>query len=173
MKHVRQQTNWCMRPNRSAQWSHYRTFVVCVTSQCLSEPQIKLDAPTVSTDRTAVGSRSSTTRSVTRWKLGPVDNSLLFNQLPIPVSFRCLELGSPSVDYATGPVSIFHNGFVITSPRKLRTGSLISIRMRMPPEKKGERFWDTRCLGRVVAEQKLKDGGLAYKIEFEIADLPA
>ena len=101
-----------------------------------------------------------------------VDYSSVFNHLPIPVSFRSLDVGHKFVEYSTCLISLFQNGFVITSPRKLRVGSLLSIRMRMPPEVLGGVYWHRRCAGRVVAEQRANGGSLAYKVEFEPPSLP-
>lgn len=92
-------------------------------------------------------------------------NKTLFNQLPIPVSFRCYEIDLGAVEYSTQAVSIFHNGFVITSPQKLRKGSLLLVRLRMPPESFGGGFWESRCVGRVVAEHPPNDGELRYRVE--------
>lgn len=89
----------------------------------------------------------------------------LFDQHPIPVSFRCLE--STGFEHTTTVVSIFPNGFVITSPRILPAGATISLRMRVPPRKPGGIFSETRCKARVVGEQNLKDGALAYKVELD------
>jgi len=92
-------------------------------------------------------------------------HSLLSNRLPIPVSFRCSEVGSAAVEYTTQAVSIFQKGFVITSPEKLEIGSLLSLRLRVPPEVSGGPFWESHCAGaRVVAEQLLKGGELGYRV---------
>lgn len=96
-----------------------------------------------------------------------VDKSSVFSDLPIPVSFRSLDIGYQFTEYPTGLVSLFQNGFVISSPRKLRLGSLLSIRMRMPPERPGGNFSHHRCAGRVVAEQRVEGGALGYKVVFE------
>lgn len=96
-----------------------------------------------------------------------VDESPTFNRLPIPISFRSLDFGHRFVEYPTGLVSLFQNGFVITSPRKLRLGSLLSIRMRMPPETPGGNSSHRRCAGRVIGEQRVSNGELGYKVVFE------
>jgi hypothetical protein len=36
-------------------------------------------------------------------------------QLPVSVSFRCLGTGCDTIEYSTRVVSIFQNGFVISS----------------------------------------------------------
>lgn len=92
--------------------------------------------------------------------------SLLF-QLPVPVSFRCLDCDLDEGELATQVVSIFQNGFVISSPRKLRAGCLVSLRLRVPTAT--GLFQETRCEGRVISEQTLKEGGLGYRVEIETA----
>lgn len=89
------------------------------------------------------------------------------NHLPIPVSFRSFDIGHGFVEYPAGLVSLFQNGLVISSPRKLRLGSLLSVRMRMPPETPGSNFSHRRCAGRVVAELRVNNGALGYKVVFE------
>jgi len=93
--------------------------------------------------------------------------SPVLDHLPIPVSFRSLDIGHGFVEYPTGLVSLFQNGCVLSSPRKLRLGSLLSIRMRMPPETPGGYFAHRRYAGRVVAEQRVHGGALGYKVMFE------
>ena len=76
-------------------------------------------------------------------------------------------------EYATQVISIFQNGFVISSPRRLPIGCLLSLRLRLPPEFVSGPFGEMRCTGHVVGEQSLKDGALGYKVEIESATLPA
>ncbi len=103
-----------------------------------------------------------------------VAHALAFNtDLPLPVSFRSFDISNGFIEYSTSLVSFFHDGLVITSPRKLRQGSLLSIRMRMPPERLGGDFWHCRCTGRVIAEQRVNGDELGYKVEFETSWLPA
>lgn len=83
-----------------------------------------------------------------------------------------MEHGSENVEYATNTVSIFPNGFVLTSPRKLKLGSALSLKLRLPPESPGCPFRESGCMGCVMAEQKLEDGTLGYRVEIEAA-LPA
>jgi len=93
-------------------------------------------------------------------------------ELPIPVSFRCLDPGTAAIDYATQVFRIFQNGFVITSPRKLRIGSLLSLRLRIPLELEDGVLRELRCPGRVVAEEARNGGELQYRVEVENATLP-
>jgi hypothetical protein len=92
--------------------------------------------------------------------------------MPTAVSFRCLEIGSEDVEYATKTIGLFPNGFVMSSPRKLRVGSLLSLRLRVPPKNIGGTFLEFYCTACVLSEQKLKGGTLGYRVEIE-AGLPA
>ena len=94
-------------------------------------------------------------------------HSLLSNRRPIPISFRCSELGSGAAEYATKAVSIFQNGFVITSPEKLKTGSFLSLRLRVPPEISGGPFWESHCADAVVTEQLLENGEVGYRVKIK------
>lgn len=100
-----------------------------------------------------------------------VVDSAVQNHLPVPVSFRSLDVRYKFVDYATDLVGVFQNGVVITSPKKLYLGALLSIRMRMQPETPRGAVWYRHCLGRVIAEQRVNGGSLGYKIEFESMDI--
>jgi hypothetical protein len=95
------------------------------------------------------------------------DNPTLLSQLAIPVSFCCLELGSDFYEYSTKVLSVFNEGFVITSPKRLRTGSILSLRLRVPSDNLDGRYFENRCTARIVAEQKLKDGGVGYKVQLD------
>ena len=95
------------------------------------------------------------------------EHSFLTGQMAIPVSFCCLELGSDLFEYSTKVLSIFNEGFVITSPRKLWTGTILSLRIRVPSEKPDGIYWETRCIARLVLEQWFKGGGVGYKVEMD------
>jgi hypothetical protein len=89
------------------------------------------------------------------------------SQLAIPVSFCCQELGSDFFEYSTTLVSVFNESFVITSPWRLRKGSVLSLRMRIPSGHFDGTYFENRCAGHVVAEQKLRDGGVGYKVQLD------
>jgi hypothetical protein len=91
----------------------------------------------------------------------------LLSQFPVPVSFWCLELGSDLFEYSTRVLSIFPEGFVITSPRRLKRGSVLSLRLRVPSDEYDGTYFESRCTGCVVAEQRLKDGGVGYKVQLD------
>ena len=38
---------------------------------------------------------------------------------------------------------------------------------RVPSDRLDGTFWESRCIGHVVSEQKLKGGGVGYKVEME------
>jgi hypothetical protein len=99
--------------------------------------------------------------------------SALLSQLPIPVSSCCLGFGEDGFEYSTQVISIFQNGFVISSPRKLRIGSLLSLRLRLPPEFASGPFREMRCTGHVAGEHSLKGEELRYKVELDSSALPA
>jgi hypothetical protein len=95
------------------------------------------------------------------------DNSFLFSQLAVPISFSCLDLTSDSFEYSTKVLSIFDEGFVITSPKRLRKGSVLSLRLRVPSDEIDGKYFENRCTARVVAEQQFKDGGVGYKVQLD------
>ena len=95
-----------------------------------------------------------------------------FSQLPVPVGFHCLELGSDPFEFATQTLSILNDGFVITSPRRLRLGDILSLRLRMPEDPDG-RFWEIRRTARVTAEHPRENGRFVYRVEYEVDLLPA
>jgi hypothetical protein len=92
---------------------------------------------------------------------------LLATQLPIPVSFCCLDLESDFFEYSTRVLSVFNDGFVITSPRRLRRGSFLSLRLRIPSNDFDGTYWEHRCMGRVTAIESRKDREVGYKVELE------
>jgi len=95
------------------------------------------------------------------------DNSFLFSQLAIPVSFCCLDLCSDSFEYSTKVLSIFNEGFVITSPKRLRRGSILSLRLRVPSDKFDGSYFESRCTASVIAEQQFEGGGVGYKVQLD------
>jgi len=88
-------------------------------------------------------------------------------QMAIPVSFWCLELGSDLFEYSTRMVSAFDQGFVITSPRRLRNGSVLSLRLRVQSDEYDGSYFESRCIGCVIAQEKLYDGAIAYKVRLD------
>lgn len=88
-------------------------------------------------------------------------------QLPLPVSFCCLDLESDFREYSTRVLRTFNEGFVITSPRRLRKGSFLSLRLRIPTDEYDGTYWEHRCMGRVIAVESGRDGEAGYKVELE------
>lgn len=96
-----------------------------------------------------------------------------FRQLLVLVGFRCLEPGSDPVEFSTQTLRVLHDGLVITSPRRLHPGEVLSLRLRMPPENPEDRFWELRRTARVIAEQSREHGRFVYRVEYEADRLPA
>lgn len=103
---------------------------------------------------------------------GNEEKSRLLFQLPVPVSFRCLGTGCDAIEYSTEVDSIFQNGFVISSPRVLKVGSSLALKLRLPPEASGGFYHYMRCAARVVQKELVKDGTFTYKVEIETCTLP-
>lgn len=82
-----------------------------------------------------------------------------------PVRFRCLEHGPEHVEQRAEAVCIFPNGFVMLSPSKLRLGSRLALRLRVPPDISGSPFHETRCTGQVLGHHTFLDGTFAYRIQ--------
>ena len=97
----------------------------------------------------------------------------LLRQLPIPLTFSCLGLGSDRFEYVTQALSILPDGFVITSRRKLRIGDSLCLRLRMPPGTPEGSFSEIRRTARVMAELPPKDGNSCYRVEYEFMPPPA
>jgi len=95
------------------------------------------------------------------------EHALPLSQFAIPVSFCCLDLGSDFFEYSTRVVSVFNEGFLITSPRRLRKGSVLSLRMRIPSDRSDVAYFENRRTGHVMAEQKLQDGGVGYRVQLD------
>ena len=86
-------------------------------------------------------------------------------QMPVPVSFSCLGGDTEWINYPTRPLSIFQNGFVITSPCRLRLGSWLVLRILLPPQISGSKPRRIRCAVCVKAGQTMNGGTLGYKVE--------
>jgi len=96
----------------------------------------------------------------------------LATQLPLPISFCCLDLESDFLEYSTRVLNVFNEGYVITSPRRLRKGSFLSLRLRIPTDDYDGTYWEHRSIGRVLAVESGRDGEVGYKVELE-ASLPS
>lgn len=97
----------------------------------------------------------------------------LLRQLPIPLTFSCLGLGSDRFEYATQALSILTDGFVITSRRKLRIGDFLCLRLRMPPGTPEGSFSEIRRTACVIAELPPQDKNFCYRVEYEFIPPPA
>ena len=87
--------------------------------------------------------------------------------LPIPVRFRCFEIGCAGLEVPTQTLNISCSGLFLLSPQRLKVGSKLSLNLRVPTEISGSVFTELRCRGRVVHEQELRDGRLGYGVEIE------
>ena len=91
------------------------------------------------------------------------EHSFLTGKLAIPVSFCCLELGSDFFEYSTKVLSVFNEGFVITSPRRLRMGMVLSLRLRVPSDRLDGKPSRTADIGgRLPRRGGENDNGVAH-----------
>jgi hypothetical protein len=92
-----------------------------------------------------------------------------FHQMQIRIHFRCVEIGSPTEEYATETICISVSWFLMRSPRRLREGSLLALRLQVPTEISGSPYCVHCVTGRVQSEHQLEDGALGYKVTIEQA----
>ncbi|HET6931007.1 MAG TPA: hypothetical protein VFI45_11855 [Candidatus Acidoferrum sp.] len=97
----------------------------------------------------------------------------LLRELPIPLAYSCLALGSDRFEYATRALSILPDGFVITSRRKLRIGDFLCLRLRMPFGTSEGSFSEIRRNARVIAELPPQDNNFCYRVEYDFMPPPA
>lgn len=90
-------------------------------------------------------------------------------QCAIPVHFRCMEVNSEAEEYLTETVRVSQTWLLIKSPHRLRLGSLLSFRLRVPIEISGSPFSEMRGKGLVVSEHRLGDGSMGYKVTIKRA----
>src|ERR1700752_922864 len=91
----------------------------------------------------------------------------LLRQLPIPLAFSFLGLGSDRFEYLTQALSILPDGFVITSRRKLRIGDFLCLRLHMPPGTPEGCFSEIRRTARVMTELAPQDRNFCYRVEYD------
>jgi hypothetical protein len=92
------------------------------------------------------------------------DQRLRAIQLPVPVSFSATGADSDGIEYPTDVIHICQDGFVISSPKKLSLGASLLVKVRRTPLDGSREEW---CSGRVVAEQTIRGGVLAYRVEIQ------
>lgn len=90
--------------------------------------------------------------------------------LSVPVRFRCFETVCKDVEIPTKTLNVSRSGLFISSPLRLGLGSYLSLRLRLPAEVAGGFFNEFKCKGRIVHEQRLKDGTHGYGVEIERAE---
>jgi hypothetical protein len=96
-----------------------------------------------------------------------------YHQAQIRIRFRCVGTGSPNEEYSTETICISASWFLMKSPRPLREGSLLALRLQVPTEISGSAFCVHCVTGRVQSKHQLEDGALGYKVSFEQAPLAA
>jgi hypothetical protein len=92
--------------------------------------------------------------------------------LQIPVRFRCFEIACANLEIPGQTINISRSGLFLISAQRLKVGSSLSLTLRVPTEISGSAFNELRCTGRVVHEQKLKNGTMGYGVEIERMALP-
>jgi hypothetical protein len=92
-----------------------------------------------------------------------------YHQTQIRLHFRCVEIDSPNEEYCSETVCIAVSWFLMKSPRPLREGSLLALRLQVPTEISGSPFCVHCVTGRVQSKHQLEDGALGYKVTFEQA----
>ncbi len=85
----------------------------------------------------------------------------------IPVWFRSPEIDSGAEECSTETICISRKCFVMTSPKRLSIGTVLSLRLRVPIEIPGSARREMRASGRVESEQQLEDGSIGYKVTIE------
>jgi hypothetical protein len=78
-------------------------------------------------------------------------------------------MGSEEIEYATETVKVWLHGFLMRSHKELTTGTVLSLRLRVPREISGSPFSEVHSTGRVVCEHELDDGSVGYLVELERA----
>jgi hypothetical protein len=87
--------------------------------------------------------------------------------LQMPVRFRCFEIARADLEIPGQTINISRSGLFLISAQRLKLGSSLSLTLRVPTEISGSAFNELRCKGRVVHEQKLRDGTMGYGVEIE------
>jgi hypothetical protein len=91
------------------------------------------------------------------------------HQAQIRIHFRCVEMDSQGEEYATETIYISLSWFLMKSPRPLREGSLLALRLQVPTEISGSPYGVHCVTGRVQSQHQLEDGALGYKVTIEQA----
>lgn len=70
-------------------------------------------------------------------------------------------------EYGGETISISPKHFLMTSLAKLRVGSRLIVKMRIPPEIPGGTFNEVRVAGVMICGCKLAGGNFGYQVEME------
>jgi len=87
--------------------------------------------------------------------------------LQIPLRFRVAEGGAIGSELASETSNISRSGLFMHSPLPLTVGAPLAMTLRVPTYLSGSARSEVRCVGRVVHERQLPNGGIGYGIRFE------
>jgi len=91
----------------------------------------------------------------------PIENRVVLSFPPAEVACDVLECRG---EIAT----LFTREFVLRSPLRLESDSLVSLRMVAPVEAFTNRGYQSHGIGHVVSERRLQDGTLGYLVQMEV-----
>jgi hypothetical protein len=78
-----------------------------------------------------------------------------------------MENDSEPEECLSETVRVSQTWLLMRSPRRLRLGSWLYLKLRVPTEISGSPFSEMRGKGFVVSEHHLADGGLGYKVTMQ------
>jgi hypothetical protein len=78
--------------------------------------------------------------------------------------FQCLDDENEAREYCAQTVNISNDGLLMVSPKHLRVGSNVLLKLRVLVEISGSAFSCTRTLGRIVHRQVPEDGSILYGV---------
>jgi len=81
--------------------------------------------------------------------------------------FRCVEPVAETAEYPAETLNVSTHGFLMKSTKRLPVGSFLHLKLQVPTGVSGSAFSQIQGTGRVVHEQRLKDGSIGYGIEIK------
>jgi c-di-GMP-binding flagellar brake protein YcgR len=78
--------------------------------------------------------------------------------------FQCLDEDPVAAEYSAHTVNISKDGLLMVSAKRLKVGSTVLLKLRVPVEISGSPFSSTRTLGRIVHRQGPEDGRIRYGV---------